>query len=191
VLHIADAAHAMFVPLLASVAVLMMAWRAWVGTDAGRVQWHRVLLAVPGLGAIRRGAATARMAHSLSALLESGVPIATAMTFAARATGDAELQARLADARTRGSAGQSLSHALDETRASSQTSIRLVRAGEETGRLPSMLGHVAKIEQKRVDEIVRTGIRMLEPILLLTFASVVALVAAALLQAIYSVRPNV
>jgi type II secretory pathway component PulF len=30
---------------------------------------------------------------------------------------------------------------------------------------------------------------MLEPILLLTFASIVALVAAALLQAIYSVRP--
>jgi type II secretory pathway component PulF len=31
---------------------------------------------------------------------------------------------------------------------------------------------------------VRTAVRMLEPILLLTFASVVALVAAALLQAI-------
>jgi type II secretory pathway component PulF len=52
-----------------------------------------------------------------------------------------------------------------------------------------MLSHAARIEQKRVDQIVKTGVRMLEPMLLLTFASVVAFVAAALLQAIYSVRP--
>ena len=45
-------------------------------------------------------------------------------------------------------------------------------------------------DTKRVDQIVKTAVRMLEPILLLTFASVVALVAAALLQAIYSVRPT-
>jgi type II secretory pathway component PulF len=47
-----------------------------------------------------------------------------------------------------------------------------------------MLSYAAKIEQKRVDQIVRTAVRMLEPTLLLTFASVVALVTVALLQAI-------
>jgi type II secretory pathway component PulF len=131
------------------------------------------------------------MAHSLAALLESGVPIATAIGFAARASGDAELQARLTSARTMIVAGQPLSQALEATHATSQTTVKLVRAGEESGRLPGMLSHAAKIEQKRVDQIVRTAVRMLEPILLLTFASVVALVAAALLQAIYSVRPTV
>ena len=129
------------------------------------------------------------MAQSLSALLESGVPIATAMGYAARATGDAELEARLTDARGRIMSGQALSQALETTNAASQTTVRLVRAGEESGRLPSMLSHAARIEQKRVDQIVKTGVRMLEPMLLLTFASVVAFVAAALLQAIYSVRP--
>ena len=53
-----------------------------------------------------------------------------------------------------------------------------------------MLAHGARIEQQRADRIVQTAIRMLEPMLLLTFASVVALIAAALLQAIYSVRPT-
>ena len=64
-----------------------------------------------------------------------------------------------------------------------------MRAGEESGRLAPMLTHAARIEQKAADEIVRAGIRMLEPMLLLTFACVVALIAAALLQAIYSIRP--
>jgi general secretion pathway protein F len=191
VLHLADMAHAAFLPGLIGAGVLFAVWRSWSSTATGRVQWHRALLSVPVLGSLRRGAATARMAHSLAALLESGVPIATAIGFAARASGDAELQARLTTARTMIVAGQPLSQALEGTRATSQTTVKLVRAGEESGRLPGMLSHAAKIEQKRVDQIVKTAVRMLEPILLLTFASVVALVAAALLQAIYSVRPTI
>jgi general secretion pathway protein F len=189
VLHVANLGQAAFVPAVVTIVALTILWRSWVQTPAGRVQWHRALLAAPLAGDLRRGAATARMAHSLSALLESGVPIATAMGYAARATGDAELEARLTDARGRIMSGQALSQALETTNAATQTTVRLVRAGEESGRLPSMLSHAARIEQKRVDQIVKTGVRMLEPMLLLTFASVVAFVAAALLQAIYSVRP--
>lgn len=190
VLYVADAARAALVPFVVVLVVVLALWRSWVQTESGRVHWHRALLAVPVLGTLRRGAATARMAHSLAALLDSGVPIGVAMRHAARASGDAEMEARLMDARGRITDGQSLSQALDASRAASQTTIRLSRAGEESGRLSSMLSHAAKIEQKRVDQIVRTAVRMLEPILLLTFASVVALVAAALLQAIYSVRPG-
>jgi general secretion pathway protein F len=191
VLRIAEAGRASLVPIVVALLVVLALWRSWVHTDAGRAQWHRALLEVPLLGSLRRGAATARMAASLAALLDSGVPIATAMNHAARASGDAEMEARLADAREKITGGQSLSRALEASRAASQTMIRLVRAGEESGRLSSMLSHAAKIEQKRVDQIVKTAVRMLEPILLLTFASIVALVAAALLQAIYSVRPTV
>jgi len=52
-----------------------------------------------------------------------------------------------------------------------------------------MLHHAARIEQQAADRSARTFARLLEPVLLLVFASVVALVAAALLQAIYSVSP--
>jgi general secretion pathway protein F len=190
VIHISQTARATFVPASVLAVLLFLAWRSWVQTDAGRIQWHQILLRAPVLGSLRRGAATARVAHSLAALLESGVPIAAAMSHAARAADDAELHRRLVDARATITAGQPLSRALEAADAATTTTIRLVRAGEEAGRLPSMLTHAAKIEQKRVDQIVKTGVRMLEPILLLTFASVVALVAAALLQAIYSVRPT-
>jgi general secretion pathway protein F len=190
VLQLANVAHTAFLPALICVGLLVMGFRVWTRSTAGRTQWHQCLLSLPVVGSIRRGAASARVAQSLSVMLESGVPIATAMGFAAQASGDAALAGRLVDARGRISAGQSLSHALEACVAASTTTIRLVRAGEESGRLHSMLGHAAKIEQKRVDDLVRAAVRLLEPMLLLTFASVVALVAAALLQAIYSVRPT-
>jgi len=189
VLRGADVAHAMLLPGVLCVVVSFAIWRAWSGTPSGHARWHAFLLAVPGVGGVRRRTATARMAHSFSALIESGVPIGSAIALAARASGDAEIEARLLAAREKISSGQALSQALDATRAVSPTTAKLIRAGEESGRLPAMLTHAAKIEQQGADQLVKTAVRMLEPLLLLTFASVVALIAAALLQAIYSVRP--
>jgi general secretion pathway protein F len=182
--------HAMVIPATIGVAVGSMLWRGWTQTQNGRRSWHRFLLSMPLLGSIRSGTAAARMAHSLSALLESGVSIGAALVFAARAMGDAELEARLMLARVGVTAGEPLSRALELNEATTATLVRLIRAGEESGRLPAMLDHGARIEQQRADRIVRTAVRLLEPMLLLTFASVVALIAAALLQAIYSVRPT-
>ena len=182
--------HSAMVPGLAFGAVAFGAWRGWTQSAQGRRAWHRLLLGVPLVGSVRAGAAAARMAHSLSALLHSGVTIASALVYAARATADAELEARLTATRVNVASGDSLSHALELNHATTPTVVRLVRAGEESGRLPAMLDHAARIEQQRADRIVRTAVRLLEPLLLLTFASVVALIAAALLQAIYSVRPT-
>lgn len=190
VLRSAELARSLAIPAIVVAVIGGVAWRSWTRTESGRVGWHRFLLALPGIGSIRLGAATARMAHSLSALLDSGVPLAAAMEHAARAASDAELEARLRRARVGIGAGESLSHALAANAAATATATRLIRAGEETGRLPSMLAHAAKIEQQRVDHWVRAAVRMLEPTLLLLFAGMVALVAAALLQAIYSVRPG-
>jgi general secretion pathway protein F len=189
VLRGADVARALVLPALLSFVVAFAVWHAWTSTPTGRVRWHALLLLLPGVGSVRRRTATARMAHSLAALLESGVPIGAALTHAAPASGDAEIEARLLSARAKIHTGQPLSQALDSSRAVSATTAKLVRAGEESGRLPAMLSHAAKIEQQAADQMVKAAVRMLEPMLLLTFAGVVALVAAALLQAIYSVRP--
>jgi type II secretory pathway component PulF len=190
VLDGAAAVHAGLVPGLIVLAIGFAIWRGWTQTESGRQSWHRLLLTLPIVGSIRAGAAAARMAHALAALLNSGVAMSSALVYAARATGDAELEARLKSARADVSSGEPLSRALEHHHAATPTVIRLVRAGEESGRLPSMLSHAARMEQERADRVVQTGVRLLEPMLLLTFASVVALIAAALLQAIYSVRPT-
>ncbi len=52
-----------------------------------------------------------------------------------------------------------------------------------------MLAHAARIEDDRAEQRVRSLVRVLEPAMIIVFGGVVALVAAALLQAVYSVRP--
>jgi type II secretory pathway component PulF len=189
VLRVADAARRGVLPITAAALLGLLAWRAALNTPDSRRRVARMGLRIPVLGVMRRRAAVARIAKSLASLLDAGVPVATALSFAARSSGDAELERRLADVRGSVSGGESLSRALASFDAATPTAVRLVRAGEESGRLAAMLHHASRIEQQAADRAARNFARLLEPTLLLLFASIVALVAAALLQAIYSVRP--
>lgn len=178
------------IPAGVATLIVSVAWRAWASTEPGAVRWHSKLLSVPVLGTIRRSAATARVCAALSALLESGVPLANALTHAARAAGDAAVHERVLAARTSVVAGARPSAAFLTEDALTPVAARLVRAGEETGALAAMLAHAARLETERATQRVRAAVRLLEPALILAFGGLVALVAAALLQAIYSVRPT-
>jgi general secretion pathway protein F len=82
-----------------------------------------------------------------------------------------------------------VARALEAQDAATPTALRLMRAGEETGSLAPMLDRASRIEADRADQLVRTGVRLLEPTLIVVFGGIVALIAGALLQAVYSVRP--
>ena len=190
VLGVAAFVRATALPVLIASVLAVVVWYRWVSTQSGRRAWDGLLLGVPALGPVRRASATSRAMAALAALLEGGVPIATAMHHAAGAAGDAAISARLLAARDSVVHGGRVSHALTEHNASTPTVTRLARAGEESGRLASMLAHAAKIERERASQAVKNAVRLIEPGMILIFGGVVALVAASLLQAIYSVRPQ-
>jgi general secretion pathway protein F len=190
VLASAAFARAAVVPAAVAITGILLWWRSWTTSSAGRTRWHAWLLAMPGLGTVRRAASTARACSATAALLQSGVPIAGALQHAAAAAGDAAIQGRLLAAREQVMAGQRISRALENVGALTLTATRLIRAGEETGRLAELLEHAARIERERAQDLTRSTVRILEPALILLFGALVALVAAALLQAVYSVRPG-
>jgi general secretion pathway protein F len=189
VLGIAALMHAWMVPALVTLVIVVVALRTWLTTNSGLRTWHELLLRVPLFGAIRRSAATSRACGALGALLDNGVPLSGALRHAAAATGDAYQENQILAARQMVIRGERLSRALAEHRAGTSTAIRLVRAGEESGRLASMLTHAARLEREQALQRTRATVRLLEPGLVVLFGGIVALVAAALLQALYSVRP--
>jgi general secretion pathway protein F len=177
-------------PALATVAALALLLQSWTSREEGRARWHAWLLSVPVIGTVRRAAATARACSAAATLLRSGVPIASTLQHAAGAAGDGAIGARLLAAREQVVVGQQIARAIEANDALTPTAVRLVRAGEESGRLVELLEHAAKIEAERAQERTRAVVRLLEPGIILVFGAVVALVAAALLQAVYSVRPG-
>lgn len=155
-----------------------------------REPWHRWLLTLPLVGRLRHAFASSRVCRTLGALLGTGTPALPALAIAAEAAGDAAVSARLARARGLVAEGAALSTALSSTRAVTHGALQLITIGEGAGRLPSLLEKAAELEERDAERRLRTLVTFLEPALILAFAGLVAFVAAALLQAVYSLRPG-
>jgi len=182
-------ARAALIPGLVLLAAGFVLWRRWVAEPSGAARWHAMLLAAPVLGPIRRSTAAAGACATLGALLEAGVPLPDALPHSGAATGDRAVAAALLAAQRRIETGDRISSALQITGTLTPTVIRLVRLGEETGRLPQMLVHAARIEAQQAQQLLQRAIRLIEPLLIVVFGGIVMIVAAALLQAMYGLRP--
>lgn len=188
VLTLAAVVRAGALPAALAGVAIAIGWRAWVRTDDGARRWHELLLGIPLVGEIRRAAASSRVCAALASLLESGVPASPALAHASRAAGDAEIAARVRTARESVVAGQGMARSLGAVGAVTPTAVRLARAGEESGQMATMLWHASRLDGEQAERMLKSAVRLLEPSMIIVFGGMVALVAAALLQAIYSVR---
>jgi type II secretory pathway component PulF len=171
------------------IAVGLIGWRMWIASEAGSVAWNGLLLRLPGFGAVRRSSATARVCTAMAALLDSGVPAAVSLGRAGSAAGDSAIELCLSEARAGIMRGESLGVALEDSRALTIAATRLIRAGEESGRVSAMFLHAARIEGERARELTRSAVRLVEPSLILIFGAIVAVISGALLQAVYAIHP--
>ena len=170
----------------ASLALAVIAARAIGERQAA---WHGWLLRLPVVGALRLGLASARTSRTLGALLGSGTPALAALEIAREAAGDAAVATRIAAARGRVAEGQGLTAALEATGALTSSALQLAAVGEGSGRLPTLLAKAAELDDAEAERRLKTLVSLLEPGMILLFAGLVAFVAAALLQAVYALRP--
>lgn len=178
------------VPTLVAVVCGFALFDRWFRREESRLVVHQFLLRIPIVGDLRHATATGRGSTALSALLGTGLSTPAALAYGADAVGDVAVAHRMRAARTAVIGGRSLSSSLEATNAYTPGAIRLIRAGEESGRVPAMLAHAGRLESQRAQDHVKRLVRLLEPALILVFAGFVGLIAAALLQAVYTVRPT-
>lgn len=176
-------------PLLLAGAVGAPLAARWIDAPAVRPRVDRALLRLPLVGSIRLGFASARVCRALGGMLGSGMSLLPALDAAADATGDEEVTRRLAAARDRVAHGTSLTAALREEQALSASALQLVGVGESSGSLSPMLGRAATVVGEQAERALRTAVALLEPALVVALGVVVTGVAAALLQAVYGIRP--
>ena len=173
---------------------------AFVGSVLGLVAWRRApsgwlrsdaaLLQLPLIGRIRLGIATARTCRALGGMLDAGMPLLAALSAATKATGDAAVSRRLAAVRERVARGERVSSSLRREAALVPSALQLMNVGESSGELALMARRAGDIAARDAQLALKTLVNLLEPLLVIALGGLVALVAAALLQAVYSLRPG-
>jgi general secretion pathway protein F len=176
----------LLIPTVAGVVALVV---EVARRPASRRRLEEALLATPLLGRVRLALATARIARALGGMLAAGMPLLAALDAAGEGAGDVAAAARLARARERVTQGAPLAASLERETALTPGALQLVQVGESSGRLADMARRAGDLAAQEAERGLKALVTLVEPALIVAFGGLVAFVAAALLQAVYAIRP--
>jgi type II secretory pathway component PulF len=157
-------------------------------TQSGSHLAASLLVHIPIAGVWRRQALAASFARMVGELLGGGAPLLSALSDARDCMSDPVARAETDRIRTRVREGSSLNAAIAERSVFPAVLPQLVALGEEAGRLAEFLLKSADLLERRTERAVERMVALAEPVMIVAFGGLVALVALALLQAIYGVN---
>jgi general secretion pathway protein F len=131
---------------------------------------------------------TARWASMMGTLLENRVSLLGALELASQGIKLPSLNARLTQVSRAVKAGTSLSQALQDNEALTPTGHNLIRAGERAGKLPRMLGSLAKLLEESGRVRMKRFLLLIEPAAILIIGGVIGVIITGVILAITSVN---
>jgi type IV pilus assembly protein PilC len=160
---------------------LVVSFRQWKKSKAGRPMWDRMRLKTPAkIGPVVQKVALARWARTLSSLTTAGVPMLEAIDVTGRTAGNAVIEKAMAAVRNSVQGGGMIAPALENEPIFPSLVTNMVRVGEETGELDTTLGKVADFYEEQVDAAVKALTSILEPLMIVVIGSIVGFMVVAM-----------
>src|SRR6266511_2957502 len=156
------------------LAGLLVAFLLWRQRASSVLIIHRALLRLPYFGGLIRMYATSQLMRTLSTLLAGGLPLLTSLETAAASIGNRAMGTAVSGCTHRIKEGASLTIALESTGMLEALPLEMVKVGEQTGALADMLSAVAEFYDEDLDIRIATVLSLVEPVLLVMMAVVVA-----------------
>jgi type IV pilus assembly protein PilC len=146
----------------------------WLRKESSALTVDRTLLRVPYFGGLVRMYATSQLMRTLSTLLAGGLPLLSALETAAASIGNRAMAKGVGGSTKMIREGASLTTALESTQMFETLPLEMVKVGEQTGALGEMLGAVAEFYDEELDTRMATILSLVEPVLLVVMAVLVA-----------------
>lgn len=175
---------------MALTAGIVFVWRFSL-TTAGKRYFDKVKLETPLIGTLYQKLFLSRLADNMATMLQSGIAMVQAIEITAAVVENVHYEESLLKARDDIKNGASISKAFSVHPEIPNIMIQMMRVGEETGELSSILKTLAKFYSREVENTVDTLIGMLEPIMIILLAGGVGTLVAAVIVPIYSVTMSI
>ena len=163
----------------------VVAWR-WAHTKNGRFFFHRLQITAPILGGLYRKLFMARLTDNLQTLIVGGIPIVRALSITGDVVGNAVYQQGIDRAIESVKGGGTISSAFEQTPEIPSLVTQMIRIGETSGRLDSILGNISKFYQRDVDSALENIVALIEPALIIFLGIGVGVLVAAVLVPLYN-----
>lgn len=154
----------------------IFAARKYLSTPAGLSRWHAVQLKLPLVGIITKMINVSRFCSTLATLLNSGVPILTALTIVKNLIPNVHMKEAVEKARISVSEGASLTGPLVASGHFPPMVTHMIKLGEKSGELEPMLKIISENYEEQVESKIGGLTSVLEPIMMVGLGLVVAFI---------------
>jgi len=170
--------------LFVAVKFTQSQWRK----EESRYRWELRLMRWPLVGELMLKTQMAIFSRTLSTLLNNGVPLLAALRIVGETLTNQVLQKSISTVAEGVKGGGTLATRLADSGRFPILAVHLVRVGEETGSLDSMLLRLAEIYDREVRTSVQRMLALLEPVLIIGLGFIVGGIIMSILVAILSIN---
>ena len=148
-------------------------WFFYIKTKSGREFWDRTKIQLPIFGPLAHKVCLARFTRTLASLIRSGVPILEVMNIVANTCGNVIMEKAIRTASADIERGEGISVALAKHPIFPSMVIRMLTAGEQTGKIDAMLERVADFLDEEIETTLSGLTALIEPLLIVFLGVVV------------------
>ena len=152
--------------ILAAVVAIGYGWFAWLKTKKGLEFWDGTRIKLPIFGQIAHKICLARFTRTLASLVRSGVPILEVLQIVSNTVGNVIMEKAIRASATDIERGEGIATALGKHPVFPVMIIRMVTAGEQTGKLENMLERISDFLDEEIETTLSGLTSLIEPLLI-------------------------
>ncbi len=170
---ISDFIRSNAIMVFVSIMLAIFGIRTFKRTEKGAYLWDSMVINFPMLGELARKITIGRFASTFSQLIHSGVPILQSLDIVSYACGNKVYAAVIERSKATVESGEQLSTELQKHKIFPRMLVRMLAAGEKTGKMDEMLDKVAEFYEDEVEQAVAGMTSVIEPLLMVFLGLVV------------------
>lgn len=179
--------HYGWILVLAVIGLVWLLRRQWAN-PVSRLRWDSRLLRWPLVGELIAKVEMARFSRTLGTLLSNGVALLTALSIIKETLSNQVLVNGIQELTDSLKEGHRLAEPLLKNENFPRLAVHMIRVGEETGQLETMLMKIADIYDREVGMTVQRLLALLEPLMIVGLGLTIAGIIMSILVAIMSVN---
>jgi type IV pilus assembly protein PilC len=148
-------------------------WLYFVKTPPGRKFWDTYRIKLPIFGVIAHKICLARFTRTLASLVRSGVPILEVLQIVSQTVGNVVMEKAIRTAALDIERGESISSAIAKHPVFPTMIVRMLTAGEQTGKIDNMLERISDFLDEEIETTLSGLTSLIEPILIVFLGVVV------------------
>ncbi len=181
--------YGIFIAIFFVILLMYLLW--YRRNDKGKEYLDRLKISLPLIGSLYKKMYLSRISDNLNTMLSSGISIVRSIEITADVVGNQVYKRILREALESVKSGSTLSDAMGRHEEVPPIMVQMIKVGEETGSLGSILKTLADFYRREVDDAVDTLIGLIEPAMIVVLGLGVGILLTSVLVPIYNIASSI